>query len=101
MKERRSERVGGIETFADLEKIRIEILKKKIQDGIKELNNDPKKQWTSIRFERPLLETIERLTNKEMAQKVIKTGNSSQACPNCGSNVSSYYCSVCGQKLSY
>jgi hypothetical protein len=48
-----------------------------------------------------LLEQAEKVERKETEQKVIKTGTSSQACTNCGANVSSYYCSVCGQKLSY
>jgi hypothetical protein len=89
------------EAFADLEKIRIEILQKKVQSGISDFENAQGRQWTALRFEKPLLETMERITKKETAQKVIKTVASSQACPNCESNVSSYYCSVCGQKLSY
>jgi hypothetical protein len=89
------------ESFSDLEKIRIDILQEKAQSGISDFKNAKGRQWTALRFEKPLLETMERITKKETAQKVIKTGNSSQACPNCGSNVNSYYCSVCGQKLSY
>jgi hypothetical protein len=53
------------ETFADLGKIRLEILKKKMQDGIKEFKDDPKKQWIPIRFEKPLLETLLDLIEKE------------------------------------
>lgn len=53
------------ETFADLDKIRLGILKKKMQDGIKVFKDDPKKQWIAIRFEKPLLETLLYLIEKE------------------------------------
>jgi NMD protein affecting ribosome stability and mRNA decay len=89
------------ERFADFENVRLEILQKKAQSGIADFDNSQGRQWTALRFAKPLLITMEKVIKKEIAQKVIKTGTSSQACPNCGSNVSSYYCSVCGQKLSY
>lgn len=48
----------GNDTFADLEKVRLDILKRKIQDGIDEIKANPGQQWSQLRFERPLLETL-------------------------------------------
>jgi NMD protein affecting ribosome stability and mRNA decay len=89
------------ESFADLEKVRIEVLQQKTQSGISDFENAQGRQWTALRVGKPLLETMGRLIKKEIEQKVIKTQSSSQACPECNSNVSGYYCSICGQKLSY
>lgn len=52
-------------TFGDLEKIRIEILLEKIQVGIDELKGNPRQQWTPLKLERPLLETLARLLKEE------------------------------------
>lgn len=38
---------------------------------------------------------------KRIPKKVIKTETSSQACPECKSNVRWKYCPNCGQKLDY
>jgi hypothetical protein len=53
------------DAYGDLEKIRIEILKEKIQAGIDEFNRNPAQQWTPLRIERPLLETLLRLVERE------------------------------------
>lgn len=57
--------VLGNEAFADLEKIRLNILKDKIQNGIDEFKSNQGQQWTQIRFEKPLLETLLNLIEKE------------------------------------
>lgn len=51
--------------YSDLEEVRLNILKQKIQDGLTELNNNPGQQWTPLRCEKPLLETLLRLVEKE------------------------------------
>lgn len=56
----------GKDLFADLENIRMKILKEKIQNGINEFKTNTEQQWTQIRFERPLLETLLKLIEKEM-----------------------------------
>lgn len=39
---------------------------------------------------------------KQIPKKVIKIkGASSQACPECKTNVNGKYCSFCGQRISY
>jgi hypothetical protein len=53
------------EAFVDLEKIRINILKEKIQNGIDEFKLNKGQQWTQIRFEKPLLETLLTLIEKD------------------------------------
>jgi hypothetical protein len=52
--------------FADLERIRLEILKRKIEDGIAEFKENKGLQWTSVRLENPLLETLLNLIEKEI-----------------------------------
>jgi hypothetical protein len=52
--------------FVDLEKVRKEILKRKIQCGIDEIKSNRGQQWTQIRFEKPLLETLLNLIEKEV-----------------------------------
>lgn len=89
------------DSFVDLEKIRLEILQEKIKSGICQFENEPKRQWTALRFEKPLLKTLLTLIEKETTQKVIKIETSSQACPACKSNVNGKYCSSCGQRLHY
>lgn len=54
-----------MDSFVDLEKVRLEILKEKIQCGIDELKSNRGQQWTQIGFERPLLETLLTLIEKE------------------------------------
>jgi hypothetical protein len=44
--------------FADLEKVRLHILERKIQLGLDTFKENTGQQWTSIRFEKPLLETL-------------------------------------------
>jgi hypothetical protein len=61
----------GKESFADLEKIRLDILKEKIQNGIDEFKSNPGQQWTELRFEKPLLETLLTLIEKEEDQNEI------------------------------
>lgn len=46
------------DVFADLEKVRLDILKRKIQSGIDEINENQGQQWAQLRFEKPLLETL-------------------------------------------
>ncbi|MGG4266078.1 hypothetical protein [Peribacillus simplex] len=46
------------ESFVNLEKVRLEILQQKIQSGIREFKNYPARQWTELRFEETLLETL-------------------------------------------
>lgn len=46
------------DTFVDLEKIRIDILKQKTQEGLNEFHKNPSIQWTTLRLEKPLLETL-------------------------------------------
>lgn len=53
------------DTFADLERVRLDILKRKLQDGIDEIKSNQGQQWTQIRFEKPLLETLLKLVEKE------------------------------------
>lgn len=66
----------GNDTFADFEKLRLEILERKIQGGIDEIKANRGQQWTQIRFEKPLLETllnlIEQVETLELAQEKIK-----------------------------
>lgn len=52
--------------FADLEKVRLDILKRKIQDGINTFKENSGQQWTQIRLEKPLLETLLNLIEKEL-----------------------------------
>lgn len=46
-------------------------------------------------------EVIIQALEKQIPKKVIKTETSSQACPECKSNVRWKYCPNCGQKLDY
>lgn len=54
------------DSFIDLEKVRLDILKMKIQYGIDEFNSNTGQQWTQVRFEKPLLETLLTLIEKEI-----------------------------------
>lgn len=53
------------DVFADLEKVRLDILKRKLQGGIDEIKANPGQQWTQLRFEKPLLETLLNLIERE------------------------------------
>lgn len=53
------------ESFTDLEKIRLKIVKEKIQNGIDEFKLNTGQQWTELRLEKPLLETLLNLIEKE------------------------------------
>lgn len=53
------------DVFADLDKVKIGILKEKICAGIQSFEENSKRQWTEIRFERPLLEKMLELIDKE------------------------------------
>jgi len=82
--EERLEEIG--EPFADLEKIKINILKGKILDGLDEFKSNKRQQWTELRFEEPLLvkllfsieqaERVETLENREEVRKVGAEANS-------------------------
>lgn len=89
------------DSFVDLEKVWIEILQGKVESGIGEFKDDYKRQWTEVRFERPLLEELLRIIEQQKPKKVIKTSTSSQACPVCRYNVNGKHCSNCGQRVSY
>lgn len=53
------------DVFADLEKVRLDLLKSKIQEGLDTFNENPRQQWTPIRLSKPLLETLLKLIEKE------------------------------------
>jgi hypothetical protein len=53
------------DVYADLEKVRLDILKRKIQDGIDKFDSNRGMQWTELRFEKPLLDTLLKLIEKE------------------------------------
>lgn len=55
--------------------------------------------WTDDQREAFLL--AYKALDKEIPKKVEKNENSSQACPECKSNVNGKYCSFCGQRISY
>lgn len=55
-----------MDSFVDLEKVRLEILQKKIQSGINEFKKNPGQQWTAMRLERPLLEKLLEIVEKEI-----------------------------------
>lgn len=57
------------DVFMNLEKVRLEILQEKIQTGISEFKKDTGIQWTALRFEKPLLETLLVLVENELNQK--------------------------------
>lgn len=56
------------ESFADLEKVKIHILKGKILDGLDEFKKNKRQQWTELRFEKPLL--VKLLSSIEQAERV-------------------------------
>lgn len=53
------------DVFVDLEKVRLDILKQKTQEGLNEFQIKPSRQWTPLRLEKPLLETLLDLIEKE------------------------------------
>lgn len=60
------------EQFADLEQMKVDILKEKILSGLQEFKDNPKQQWTALRFEKPLLEKL--LSSIEQAERVEELG---------------------------
>ena len=64
-----SERLEEIEEpFADFEKIKTHMLKRKIRDGLDEFKRNKGQQWTELRFEKPLLDKL--LSSIEQAERV-------------------------------
>jgi len=57
------------DVFMDLEKVRLEILQEKIQSGINEFKQNKGIQWTTLRCEKVLLETLLLLVEKEIERK--------------------------------
>lgn len=53
--------------FADLEKVRLDILQKKINAGFLEFENRPQIQWISLALEKPLLETLAKVIQKNVS----------------------------------
>ena len=58
-----------MEGFADLEKIRLDVLHEKIKEGLLEFEADPRKQWTTLCLEKPLLNTLIALVEEKITQK--------------------------------
>ena len=56
------------EPFADFEKIKTHMLKRKIRDGLDEFKRNKGQQWTELRFEKPLLDKL--LSSIEQAERV-------------------------------
>lgn len=52
-------------SFSDLDKVRLEILREKILNGMEELKDNPGQQWTQLRLEKPLLEFMLNLIELE------------------------------------
>lgn len=52
--------------FIDLEQIRLKILNEKLEKAMREFSTDSKIQWTSMRLEKPLLETLISLVNEKI-----------------------------------
>ncbi|MGE7091663.1 hypothetical protein ACQKII_09470 [Lysinibacillus sp. NPDC048646] len=53
-------------SFADLEKVRLNILQNKIKEGLSEFEVRPSIQWTLLRLEKPLLETLLSLVKEKV-----------------------------------
>ena len=73
------------EQFMDLEKVRHDILKRKVEEGLNEFKEFPSKQWVAIRLEKPLLEALENLLNKKTSQEERKM--KMKNCPKCNSKM--------------
>ena len=58
-----------MEGFADLEKIRLDVIQEKIKEGLVELEADPRKQWTTLCLEKPLLNTLLALVEEIITQR--------------------------------
>lgn len=58
------------DSFADLEKVRLNILKDKINEGLAEFKASPTIQWTPVRLEKPLLETLSKIISENEALKI-------------------------------
>ena len=57
--------------YCDLDRLRTSILIERVELGLEELWNEPKKQWVDIRLERPLLEKLLLLLNDEFNEKEV------------------------------
>lgn len=57
------------EQFADLSKIRLEMIKEKTEQGLEVFKKNPNVQWTNLRFEKPLLEELLNLVGEELAYR--------------------------------
>lgn len=53
------------DSFADLEKVRLSMLQEKLKNGIEEFESNQGQKWAQIRLEKPLLETLLTLVEKE------------------------------------
>lgn len=52
--------------FINLEQIRLKILNEKLEKAMKEFSTDSNIQWTSLRLEKPLMETLISLVNEKI-----------------------------------
>ena len=68
--------------FADLEKVRVKIIKEKIETGLKDFENRPGIQWTSLPLEKPLLESLLKIIqeNESMKAELIHLRAVSENC---------------------
>ncbi|KYG89011.1 hypothetical protein A0U40_13370 [[Bacillus] sp. KCTC 13219] len=57
-------------SFTDLEKIRLDILNEKIKQGLEEFNQQLSIQWTALKLEKPLLETLSKILSENESLKV-------------------------------
>lgn len=56
-------------SFADLEKVKLEILEEKIVSGIIEIEMNKGQQWASIKLEKPLLDKLLKLVQEDYHNK--------------------------------
>lgn len=56
-------------SFADLEKVKLEILEEKIISGIIEFEMNPRQQRAALRLEKPLLDKLLSLVQEEYQKK--------------------------------
>ena len=57
-------------SFSGLERIRLNILQKKINSGLLEFEKRPQIQWTSLALEKPLLQTLSKIVSENEALKI-------------------------------
>jgi len=53
------------DTFIDLEKVRLECIQEKIEEGLQKFEGNHRKQWVDVRFSKPLLEALLDIVKKE------------------------------------